>query len=62
MIIYKEIRNYIACPELGDDHYGKWGSLNLEQRIKINELCDYCKMLEQFADRIMLDLRKGILK
>ena len=62
MTIYEEIRNYIACPELGDDHYGKWGALNLRQRLKIKELCDCCKMLEEFADEIMIELKKGTLK
>jgi hypothetical protein len=38
MINRKKIREYIACAELGDDHYGKWGILNLEQRKTIFNL------------------------
>lgn len=34
----EEIREYISCPQLGDDHYGKWGALTLEQRTTIYDL------------------------
>ena len=43
----KEIREYIACPQFGDDHYGKWGALRLDQRIKIKELLDYITNLQE---------------
>lgn len=59
MTIYEEIRNYIACPQLGDDHYGEWGLLSLEQRIKINELCDFCAICDELAERY-IKLKKGI--
>lgn len=29
----EQIREFIACPELGDDHYGKWGAMTREQII-----------------------------
>ena len=32
------IREKIACPQLGDDHYGEWGALPLEVRKAINFL------------------------
>ena len=43
----KEIREYIACPQLGDDHYGEWGALRLDQRIKIKQLLDYITNLQE---------------
>lgn len=48
--IIKEIREYIACPQFGDDDYGKWGALPLFQRLKIKELCDYANVLEGIVD------------
>ena len=38
MINRKRIREYISCPELGDDHYGRWGILTKEQTLAIYEL------------------------
>ena len=43
----KKIRKYISCPQFGDDHYGEWGALRLEQRIKIKSLLDYITNLQQ---------------
>lgn len=34
----EKIREYIACPELGDTHYGRWGILTCEQRLTIYHL------------------------
>lgn len=48
--IIKEVREYIACPQFGDDDYGKWGALPLFQRLKIKELCDYANVLEGIVD------------
>lgn len=48
--IIEEIREYIACPQFGDDDYGKWGALPLFQRLKIKELCDYANVLEGIVD------------
>ena len=36
----EEIREYISCPQLGDNHYGKWGALRVEQRLLIKRLLD----------------------
>ena len=47
----KEIRDFISCPQFGDNKYGKWGSLNLNVRetiynlLKLNE--DYDKLIYQ---------------
>ena len=46
----KEIREYIACPQFGDDHYGIWGALRLDQRIKIKQLLDYITNLQEERD------------
>ncbi len=37
----EEIREYISCPQFGDDHYGKWGALTLEQRATIYDLINF---------------------
>ena len=38
-----QIREFIACPELGDDHYGKWGAMTREQRLVMNDLIELTK-------------------
>lgn len=43
----KKIREYIACPQFGDNHYGKWGALRLEQRQKIKDLLDCITNLQE---------------
>jgi len=52
----KEIRDYISCPQFGDDYYGKWGTLRLDQRRKIKDLIDYITNLEQENERLKSDL------
>ena len=38
---YREkLREYIECPQFGNLNYGKWGTLNLEQRKYIKRLLD----------------------
>ena len=49
----KEIREYISCPQFGDDHYGKWGALRLDQRIKIKQLLDYITNLQEENMRLI---------
>lgn len=39
----EQIRGFIACPELGDDHYGKWGAMTREQRLVMNDLIGMAK-------------------
>ena len=34
----QDLREKIACPQLGDDHFGEWGALPLEVRKAINYL------------------------
>ena len=40
-----QIRRKIACPQLGDNHYGEWGGLPLEVRLTINGLVEDNKWL-----------------
>lgn len=54
----KEIREYISCPQFGDDHYGKWGALTIDQRRKIKYLLDYITNLQEklnLAENILYD-------
>lgn len=44
----EQIREFIACPELGDDHYGKWGAMTREQRLAMNDLIELAKEFESF--------------
>ena len=48
----KEIREYIKCPQFGDDYYGKWGALRLDQRKKIKDLLDYITNLQEENERV----------
>ena len=48
----REIRDYISCPQFGDDYYGKWGTLRLDQRIKIKDLIDYITNLQEENERL----------
>lgn len=34
------IRKAIECPQFGNDHYGEWGDLRLDQRRYIKRLLD----------------------
>lgn len=36
----EEIRDCVRCPQFGDEHYGAWGILRLDQREKVKMLCD----------------------
>lgn len=40
------IRNWIACPQFGDDHYGELGALPYRERKILKDLCDYVEPLE----------------
>ena len=34
------IKDYVKCPQMGYNTYGKWGALTLEQKRSISKLCD----------------------
>lgn len=49
--IIDEIREYIKCPQFdGGEDYGEWGALRFSQRLKIKQLCDYAKALENIVE------------
>ena len=54
----KEIREYISCPQFGDNHYGKWGALRLEQRKKIKDLLDCITNLQEEYKKADYDRHK----
>ena len=54
----KEIREYISCPQLGDNHYGKWGALRLDQRKKIKDLLDYITNLQEENEIVHKDFEE----
>lgn len=43
----EEIREKIACPQFGDNHYGEWGALRLEQRETILRLVSELQFLRK---------------
>ena len=48
----KEMKEWIKCPQFGDDHYGKYGALKMETRREIKRLIDYCDYLEDFKYQV----------
>ncbi len=49
----KEIREKIACPQLGDGHYGEWGHLPLGVRKTIEALCWSVEVNRAFAKSLV---------
>lgn len=54
----QEIRENISCPQFGDNKYGKWGALRLEQRKCIYDLLNEIES----ADVVIKTLYKRIDK
>lgn len=54
----KRIREKISCPQLGDDHYGEWGALNLNQRIAIKELLDFVDAQENYIKSLQTKIEE----
>ena len=48
----EEIREKIACPQFGDEHYGEWGILNINQRRTIKRVLDYIDGQEKEIERL----------
>ena len=46
------VRQNIACPQFGDDHYGSWGALNLNQRRAIKRMLHHVHILEEEIERL----------
>lgn len=52
---YREkIRKAIECPQFGDDHYGEWGTLRLDQRKLIKRLLDELDRADDCLKRLYL--------
>ena len=54
----QEIKEYVSCPQTNGKPYGRWGTLNSQQRIKIWNLAQQCEVLERVADDTMKELTK----
>ena len=44
----ENIRKKISCPQFGDDHYGEWGILNINQRRTIKRMLDFIDGQENY--------------
>lgn len=58
----ERIRENISCPQFGDDHYGAWGILRLDQRIIILSMIktiDYLDRLLQEKFEAEAALKEG---
>ena len=51
----KEIREKISCPQLGDEYYGEWGILTLNQRRTIKRLLDFIEAQEEYINRLQAE-------
>lgn len=52
---FKEIREKISCPQLGDEHYGEWGILTKSQRFTIKRLLDGIESREAYIKKLRAD-------
>lgn len=56
---YREkMRKAIECPQFGNEAYGEWGILNLEQRKYIKRLLDELDSADNCVKRLYLKNRK----
>jgi hypothetical protein len=51
----KEIREKISCPQFGNEHYGEWGILTLNQRRTIKRLLDFIEAQEAYINRLQVE-------
>lgn len=54
----QEIKDYVSCPQINGKPFGRWGSLNSKQRIKIWNLAHQCEVFESVADDCVKELDK----
>ena len=53
---YREkIRKAIECPQFGNETYGEWGALRLEQRILIKRLLDELDSADNYFKKVYLE-------
>lgn len=56
---YREkIRKAIECPQFGNEHYGEWGALTLEQRKYIKRLLDELDNTDNYCKKVYLENQK----
>lgn len=56
---YREkIRKAIECPQFGNERYGEWGALNLQQRTLIKRLLDELDSAYEYIKNIFLENQK----
>lgn len=56
----KRIRELIACPQFGDDHYGEWGCLSYDQRKAILHLVETIDQLQAEIVKLEAKLRDDL--
>lgn len=54
----EEIRKAIECPQFGNEKYGKWGALNLEQRKDIKRLLDELDTTDKLCKLFTLKIKE----
>ena len=53
---YREkIRKAIECPQFGNETYGEWGALRLEQRVLIKRLLDELDSADNYFKKVYLE-------
>ena len=53
---YREkIRKAIECPQFGNETYGEWGALRLEQRVLIKRLLDELDSDDNYFKKVYLE-------
>ena len=53
---YREkIRKAIECPQFGNETYGEWGALRLEQRVLIKRLLDQLDSADNYFKKVYLE-------
>lgn len=50
----KKIREKISCKQFGDDHWGEWGILTLNQRRTILRMIETIQYLERTIDEALI--------
>lgn len=55
MLNRKQIREAIACPQLGDTTYGEWGILTVEQRLTIARLLDELDHADNYIKKLYFE-------
>ena len=58
MLDRKQIREAIACPQLGDTTYGEWGILTVEQRLTIARLLDELERADNYIKKLYFENQK----